>query len=212
MPTTTQQSVLDAAAAIVLGDGFDALSLRRLARHLDRPLADIDAHFPALESLVARLLTREAERLARVIGDHIDRDPLGGLPSRIFRYSLVAVYEQPVARALYLDAPSSLARMVHLVDGLAELPVLSVHADFLPALQRAGMMRDDVDPRTIAALLDAVGAGVAVAATRQQIDDVAAGLATLLERAADADVEDTTPGKLLFAQYAAIVAAESPRG
>lgn len=212
MSTTTPTSVLEAAAAIVVGDGFDALSFPRIAQHLDLPVAAITAAFPSFENVLAGLLTRETAQLTRVISEHLDRDPLGGLPSRIFRYSLISIYEQPVARSLYLGEPQSLARMVHMIDGLAELPVMSLHPEFLPALQNAGMMRPDVDARGIAAVVDTVGAGIAVSATGQRIDEVATGLATLLELGADADVENTTPGKLLFAEYAATVAVGSPRG
>lgn len=204
--TPTERDILDAAATIVVGDQTDALSYSRLAHRLGSTIDAVRAVYPVFETLVASLLTRETAMLTRVIVDNVDRDPRGGLPSRIFSYALCAVYEQPLARALYLDDPAGLARIVRMTDGVAELPTLSLHPDLLPELQRAGMMRADIAPARVAAVIDVAGAGIAMSAPRQQLDAVAAGLRMLLERAVDADVVDTTPGKALLARYTATVA------
>jgi hypothetical protein len=51
-----------------------------------------------------------------------------------------------------------------------------------------------------------------MSAPGQQLDAVTSGLVTLLERGVDAEVSDTTPGKLVFAQYAATLAVGVRRG
>jgi hypothetical protein len=213
MHTTTPsaQDILNAAAAIIVGDRTDALSYARLAQHLDSTVDAVRSVYPLFESLVTDLLTRETALLRRVVITHVDRDPRGGLPSRIFYYALCAIYEQPVARALYLEDPEGLQNLVRIAEGLGDLPGLSLHPELLTGLQQAGMMRADVNAEHVAAVLDVVGAGVALAAPRQQIDEVAAGLSMLLERSLDADVIDTTPGKMVFAQYTATLAVERPQ-
>jgi AcrR family transcriptional regulator len=208
----THDDVLDAAAAIVVGDGADALGYARIAQHLDVTFDDVTALYPLFEELLAALLTRETGDLVRIIADNVDRDPRGGLPSRIFGYALGAIYEHPVARALYLADPGGLERIMRAIDGVARVPDLTIHPELLPALQRAGMVRLDVDAEAIAAVVSVLGSGIAMSAPGQQLDAVASGLISMLERGVDADVTDTTPGKLVFARYAATLAVGAHRG
>jgi AcrR family transcriptional regulator len=210
--TPTHDDVLDAAAAIVVGDGADALGYARIAQHLDVTFDDVTALYPLFEELLAALLTRETGDLVRIIADNVDRDPRGGLPSRIFGYALGAIYEHPVARALYLADPGGLERIMRAIDGVAPVPDLTIHPELLPALQRAGMVRLDVDAEAIAAVVSVLGSGIAMSAPGQQLDAVASGLISMLERGVDADVTDTTPGKLVFARYAATLAVGAHRG
>lgn len=210
--TPTHDDVLDAAAAIVVGDGADALGYARIAQHLDVTFDDVTTLYPLFEELLAALLTRETGDLVRIIADNVDRDPRGGLPSRIFGYALGAVYEHPVARALYLADPGGLERIMRAIDGVARVPDLTIHPELLPALQRAGMVRLDVDAEAIAAVVSVLGSGIAMSAPGQQLDAVASGLISMLERGVDADVTDTTPGKLVFARYAATLAVGAHRG
>jgi AcrR family transcriptional regulator len=210
--TPTRDDVLDAAAAIIVGDGADALGYARIAQHLDVTFDDVTALYPLFEELLAALLTRETGDLVRIIADNVDRDPRGGLPSRIFGYALGAIYEHPVARALYLADPGGLERIMRAIDGVARVPDLTIHPELLPALQRAGMVRLDVDAEAIAAVVSVLGSGIAMSAPGQQLDAVASGLISMLERGVDADVTDTTPGKLVFARYAATLAVGAHRG
>jgi AcrR family transcriptional regulator len=210
--TPTHDDVLDAAAAIVVGDGADALGYARIAQHLDVTFDDVTTLYPLFEELLAALLTRETGDLVRIIADNVDRDPRGGLPSRIFGYALGAIYEHPVARALYLADPGGLERIMRAIDGVARVPDLTIHPELLPALQRAGMVRLDVDAEAIAAVVSVLGSGIAMSAPGQQLDAVASGLISMLERGVDADVTDTTPGKLVFARYAATLAVRAHRG
>lgn len=200
--TPTPDRILDTAADIVIGDGVDALGYGTIAQRLGATLDQITAAFPVFEELLAALLTRQTAAMLRVIVDNVERDPKGGLPSRIFGYALAAVYEHPLARALYLSDPAGLNRIMRAVDGVAAVPDLTIHPELLPALQDAGMVRRDVDPHAVGAVISVLGSGVAMSAPGQLIDAVADGLTAMLERAVDADVADTTPGKLVFLRCA----------
>ncbi len=204
--TPTAEQILDTASRIVIGDGVEALSYGTIAQRLETDTAAVQRIFPVFEGLLASLLTRETRELLHVIADNVERDPRGGLPSRIFGYALVGVFEHPFARALYLDDPAALNRIMRAIDGVAPVPDLTIHPELLPALQDAGMIRPDADPHAIAAVISVLGSGIAMSAPGQLIDVVADGLRMLLERSVDADVVDTTPGKQVFAHYAERVA------
>ncbi len=206
-PTTpTAEQILDAASAIVIGDGIATLQYTTLAQRLETDEEAVRHIFPVFENLLAALLTRETQLLLHGVADNVERDPRGGLPSRIFGYALVAVFEHPFARALYLDDPAGLNRIMRSIDGVAAVPDLTIHPELLPALQDAGMVRPDADPHAVAAVVSVLGSGIAMSAPGQLIDVVAEGLKMMLERGVDAAVEDTTPGKRVFARYAEKVA------
>lgn len=208
--TPTAEEILDAASAIVVGDGIAALGVGTIAQRLGVGEQAVTTVFPILEDLLAALLTRETTELMHRVVDNVERDPKGGLPSRIYGYALCAVYEHPFARALYIDDPANLNRIMRSIDGVAAVPDLTIHPELLPALQDAGMMRPDADPHAIAAVISVIGSGVAMAAPGQLIDVVTDGLMALLERGADADVVDTSPGKRVLARYAERVAVGLP--
>ncbi|PZQ91954.1 MAG: hypothetical protein DI534_03135 [Leifsonia xyli] len=208
--TPTAEQILDAASAIVIDDSVEALGYGTIARRLGTTPREISLVFPVLEQLLAGMLNREVGALSRTIVDNVERDPRGGLPSRIFGYSLCAIYEHPLARALYLADPIGLNRIMRSVDGIVALPEVTIHPELLPALQDVGMMRRDVEPNAVAAVINMIGSGVALSAPQQQLDAATRGLVMMLERAVDADVVDTAPGKLVFARCVDSLAVGSP--
>ncbi|WP_167051452.1 hypothetical protein [Salinibacterium sp. ZJ77] len=197
--------ILDAAEAIVIGDGLDALGYGTLSERLGVARESIRATYPVFEQLLGSVLARMTASLAHVVVDNVERDPRGGLPSRIYGYALSAIYETPLARALYFTDPQALARTMRTLDGVGAVPDLSISPALLPDLQTAGMARADIDASSVSAVLQAIGAGVSMTSSEQRLSDISAGLRTLLERAVDADPEDTAPGKEIAYRYAARV-------
>ena len=197
------EPVLDAAAAIVLEDGFEAANLRRVADRAGITEEQLLEVFHSSGQLFVSLLNREYAGIFRVIVDHMDRDPRGGLLSRIYRHTLGAVHERPLARALYLTDPIALNTILREAYGFEYMPRLGVRAEFIDMMKRAGMVRHDIDSASLSALITAVAAGAALTAPHEELDQLIDGLAVVLERAADADVVDTAPGKTAFVEYAA---------
>lgn len=203
------ERILEAASGIVIGDGVDALGYGTIAERLGLSREEVVAAFPMFEELLAALLTRETAEMVRIVADNIERDPRGGLPSRIFGYALGAVYEHPLARSLYLSDPAGLNRIMRSIDGVEAVPDLTIHPGLLPALQQAGMVRHDIDPTAITAVISALGSGISMSAPGQSLDAVTAGLVLLLERGVDAEVADTTPGKNVFFAFAESLAVDA---
>jgi len=206
------EPVLDAAAAIVLEDGFDAANLRRVADRAGITEEQLLELFHSPGQLFVSLLNREYSGIFRVIVDHMDRDPRGGLLSRIYRHTLGAVHERPLARALYLTDPIALNTILREAYGFEYMPRLGVRAEFIDMMKDAGMVRHDIDSNSLSALITAVAAGAALTAPHEELDQLIDGLATVLERAADTDATDTGPGKAAFVDYAAGLAGAGPSG
>ena len=159
--------------------------------------------FHSTGQLFVSLFNREYGGIFRMIVDHMDRDPLGGLLSHIYRHVLGAVHERPLARALYLTDPIALNSIMREAYGFEYMPRLGVRAEFIDMMKEAGMVRRDIDSASLSALITAVAAGAALTAPHEELDNLIDGFATVLERAADTDAVDTGPGKAAFVNYAA---------
>lgn len=200
--------VLDAAAHLVVEDGFDAVSIPAIAANADvDPDAIIEA-YTSLDHLLVAMLNREYSRMWHTIVGDVERDPRGGLLSHIYRYTLTGVYERPLAKALYLADRDGLNRIMRSSHGFSYIPQVGVRSSFIETMKQAGMVRPEVDAERLSAVLSAVAAGAALTSPHgSQLDLVTEGLVALLVSGVDADVVDTTPGKRVFIEYGTGLAA-----
>ncbi|MEO6532749.1 MAG: hypothetical protein ABIO06_04135 [Pseudolysinimonas sp.] len=210
-PSANVDDVLDTASAIVLQDGFESASLRTIASQSRITEEELLQLFGSAGQLFVSLLRRELRGLFTVIVDHMDRDPLGGRLSRIYRHTLSAVHERPLARLLYLTDPVALNTIMRAAHGFDFMPTLGVSAEFIDEMKQVGMVRDDVDATSLSAVITAVSAGAALVAPHEELDNLIGGLTVLLERSADTDAVDTTLGKTAFINFVTHAAASAER-
>lgn len=210
MEESGYEELLDAAARLVVEDGFDAVSISRIAAEARVSEDQVLAHFGSLEDLLVSMLNREFTSLWTVVIDDIERDPRGGLLSHIYRYVITGVYERPLVRALFLADRDGLNTIMRSTHGFTYVPEIGTRADFIDRMKDAGMVRPEVDSQSLSAVMSAVSAGAALTAPSSQLDLVAQGLFDLLSDAVDADVADTTAGKTTYVEYS--LALLSPRG
>lgn len=199
--------VLDAAASIIVSGDFALADLESIARQAGTSEAELLQLFDDREQLLVAMLNREYTAMYASILDNIERDPRGGLLSRIYMYTLTAVYERPLAKALYTTDRETLNSMMRSSHGFAYVPKMGVRAGFIEDMQAAGMVRRDVDAPALSYVLSTFSAGLALTAPHDDLDAVISGICDLLSRAADADVVDTRPGKVAFYDYATSLAS-----
>ena len=209
MEESGYEELLDAAARLVVEDGFDAVSISRIAAEARVSEDQVLAHFGSLEDLLVSMLNREFTSLWTVVIDDIERDPRGGLLSHIYRYVITGVYERPLVRALFLADRDGLNTIMRSTHGFTYVPEIGTRAEFIDRMKAAGMVRPEVDSQSLSAVMSAVSAGAALTAPASQLDLVAQGLFDLLSDAVDADVADTTAGKTTYVEYS--LALLSPR-
>ena len=106
---------------------------------------------PLVWPAVRGLLNREYAGIFRMIVDHMDRDPLGGLLSHIYRHTLGAVHERPLARALYLTDPVALNTIMREAYGFDYMPRMGARAEFIDMMKEVGMVRHDIDSASLSA-------------------------------------------------------------
>jgi AcrR family transcriptional regulator len=194
--------VLDVAAEIVIAGGFRDLTLRSLADAADVPYRSLVREYGTIEQALVMMLNREFTGIYLSIVEHIERDPRGGLLSRIYYYTLAATYERPLAKVLYTVDREAMNAIMRAANSFGYVPGVGIRADFIEAMQAAGMVRRDVDAGTVSNMLTIFSAGLALTAPHEDLDRLVSGVTDLLGQVADVDVDDTSPGKAAFYDWA----------
>jgi AcrR family transcriptional regulator len=195
--------ILDAASDIVTNDGYRAVTLGSIASRCGLGVGEVSDIFATVNDALVAMLNREFTGMCELIVQNIERDPRGGLLSRMCTYALCAVYERPLAKTLFVIDREALNSIMRTAHSFSSTPTIGIRGELIEALQDAGMVRLDVDAHMISSVLSACSAGLALTAPHDDLDLTIDGLSTMLARAVDADVTDTSPGKAAFFDWAA---------
>ncbi|HEX4401271.1 MAG TPA: TetR/AcrR family transcriptional regulator [Galbitalea sp.] len=200
---TEHSRVLDVAADIVANGGFDTLTVESLAEAAEVSPELLIEHFGSLQEALVLMLNREFTGIYVSMVDHIERDPEGGRLSRIYYYTLSAVYERPLARTLYTVDRDAMNAIMRSANSFKYIPGVGIRADLIETMQRAGMVRRDVDAGTVSHMLTIFSAGLALTAPHDDLDRIVRGVTDLLAQVVDEEnIVDTTPGKAAFFEWA----------
>lgn len=202
-------AVLDAAADLITNDGYSAVTHASIASRAGLTVEQVSEAFPTANDALVAMLNREFQGMYGNIVENIERDPRGGLLSRVYTYILSSVYERPLAKTLFVidrDALNSIMRNAH---SFVYVPNVGIRSELIEGLQAAGMVRADVDARQVSSVLSICSAGIALTAPHDDLGLIVDGISTLLSRGVDADVDDTSAGKAVFFDWATSLVARS---
>jgi hypothetical protein len=194
--------VLDATASILLADGYAAVTHSSIARCATATPEEVAELFANPSDALVAVLNREFSAMYSSIVDQIERDPRGGLLSRIYLYLLPVVYERPLAKALFVLDRDALNQIMRHSHAFRYVPNIDSQTELVEQMQEAEMVRRDVNALAISHVITTWSAGLALTAPHEDLDTVVRGMSDLLSRAVDADVEDTTAGKAVFYEWA----------
>lgn len=204
--------ILDAASDILTNDGYQAVTLASIASRCGASIDDVGNVFATANAVMVAMLNREFAGMYSIVVQNLERDPRGGLLSRLYTYILSAVYERPLAKTLFVIDRDALGSIMRNTNSWEHIPTIAIRSELIAALQDVGMVRSDVDAHMIASVLAACSAGLALTAPHDELDLIIDGLTTMLARAVDADVSDTAPGKAVFYEWAAKLAMPTSDG
>lgn len=199
-------AVLDAAANLIVNDGYSAVTLSSISSKAGLSIEQVSEAFPTANDALVAMLNREFRGMYGNIVENIERDPRGGLLSRMYTYILSSVYERPLARTLFVIDREALNSIMRNAHSFVYVPNVGIRSELIEGLQAAGMVRPDVDARMVSSVLSTCSAGLALTAPHDNLDLIIDGLSTLLSRGVDADVDDTSAGKAVFYEWASSLA------
>lgn len=209
-PLTDVDRILTAAADILMADGYDAVTVDAIAAHSGLAQSEVSELFETPGDALVAMLNREFAAMYAGIVDHIERDPRGGLLSRIYLYILAGIYERPLSKTLFVIDRDALNRIMRHSHSFRYVPQVGIRREMIERLQEAGMVRRDIDASMISSVLSVCSAGLALTAPHDDLDLVIRGISDLLARSVDADVADTEAGKRVFYEWATSLTISSP--
>lgn len=164
-----RDALLDAAVVLLLGRGYDKLTMVDVAEAADLSRTIVYRHFASKRELVdavaARALADYAVRWRRGLRD----EPKPGTPASIYRAGFLVVARDPLLAAIATRDRDVFGR--YLRDPAATMPGPAgpgFLGDFLALQQRAGVIRDGVDLASVAIVLEALTAAIMTAIQHHQ--------------------------------------------
>ncbi len=155
-----QQQILDAAAAVIIRQGYDKTTMGDIAEQAGASRRTVYLYFKGKEQLFEALLYREYIQYARIWLEQIDADPRGGTVGGFYRAQFHAVNSCPLIAAVMRRDRQVVGNYLRKRDNLfaqmnAEVDTLG----FFQALQAAGAVRQDIDAAVILHIVEMLSYG-----------------------------------------------------
>ncbi|MFL1381164.1 MULTISPECIES: TetR family transcriptional regulator [unclassified Nocardiopsis] len=199
-PSVDTDVILEAAADLLARHGAARTTMEDIAARAGVAKGVLYLRFNGKDALLRAVVDRELARALAVTRAGVAADPRGGLLSRLFVHSLTALHSRPFLVALYQGSVRRGGPAADAPDLYRSRSVLG--ADFLREMSARGMLRAGTDPDALAANLAVWNTGLAATAPHEDVGSLILSMGGLIALAADADVDDTTPGKECFERLA----------
>lgn len=208
---TREQLILEAAVALIMRQGYDKTTMSDVADEVGVSRGIVYLHFDSKETLFEALIQREVLQYAQTWLEHIEADPRGGTIGGIYRAVLYAINSRPLMAAMMKRDRRVVGSYLRKSGNMfASMQSSSVSVDFLRALQEAGAVRSDVDPRLMSHIMDVISYGLVTVGDFRQPDElppyetVMETLADMLDRLlTPEDGGNSEAGKAVIRQLAA---------
>ena len=206
-----EAQILDAAAELFVHYGYDKTTVSDIAREAGVSKGAIYLHFESKDELFEALLIREMQTYAENWLALIDADPRGGTMAGLYKNSLYALNSSAFMSAIfrrdvrimgnYMRKPGNFFKAMR--EGQSQSP----RYQFVKMMQEAGALRQDIDPKVIAHIMNMLAFGlvgmdeIVPADDIPPTEDIIEGIADLMDRAlAPEGGSDSAAGKTVIHQ------------
>lgn len=157
------ERILDAAAELMLRWGYNKTTIDDIVRQAGVPKGTIYLHWKTREDLFLALMKREYTRLIEDTQRRIASDPDGGTMWGITKHAMLATMKSPLMKAVILRDTDLMGEWLHKEYASANfIQQIAQPLALLEHYQARGVVRDDIDPRTMVYMLKAVSIGFLV--------------------------------------------------
>ena len=188
-----ERRILDAAADLFVHYGYDKTTVSDIAREAGISKGAIYLHFDSKDSLFEALIVREMRTYAEDWFARLEADPEGGTIATMYKNSLYALNSSPFMSAMfrqdgrilgnYLRKPDNFFRTYRAQQAESDRYV------FVKMMQEAGAVRQDIDARVIAHIMDILAYGLVgmddflPKDKIPPIEDIIEGIAAVMDKA-----------------------------
>lgn len=159
-----EQRILDAAAELFVHYGYDKTTVSDIARQAGISKGAIYLHFTSKDGLFEALIRREMQVYGERWFAKLEADPAGGTIAAMYKTSLYAMSSSPFMAALFRQDSRLLGNYLRKPDNFFRtLRAQQTESDryvFVKMMQEAGAVRQDIDARVIAHIMDILAYGL----------------------------------------------------
>lgn len=177
--------ILDAAEALVLERGFDAMSIQSLAERVGIAKGAVYREFTSKQAILSTLLTRSMQRMADASRAHLGGTEHPSL-STAYAVGVQVLLDDPLMTATFLDDRGVLGSYIDAVQDDRYRARHRVTVEWIATLQDRGTLSRRVDATSLALALSSATIGLLTAAkhlgplTRDDLKSAIDALAVLV--------------------------------
>ncbi len=152
------QAILDVTADLLLRYGYNKVTMSDVADAVGLNRRLVYLLFPSKDALVEALLRRELNTYAEMWSRYLDRDPLGGSVASVYRGLLATLKQLPLMAAMYTRDEQTFGKYLSRPGSFFASwpPDPGPTQEYLQAMQGVGAVRQDINTRAVAFILDAL--------------------------------------------------------
>ena len=153
-----ERAILDVTADLLLRHGYNKVTMSDVADAVGLNRRLVYLLFPSKDALIKALLLRELNRYAEVWNRYLERDPLGGTVASVYRGLLAALKQFPLMAAMYTRDEQTFGKYLSRPGSFFASwpPDPGPTREYLQAMQEIGVVRQDINTRAMAFILDAL--------------------------------------------------------
>ncbi len=165
-----EQAILEVTAELLLRHGYNKLTMSDVADAVGLNRRLVYLLFPSKDALVEALLLREMNTYVQMWSHYLDRDPLGGSVASVYRSLLVVLKQLPLMTAMYTRDERIFGKYLSRPGNIFSYwpPDPGSTQEFLQAMQAVGAVRQGINARAIAFILDALSPSILRALSSQR--------------------------------------------
>lgn len=206
-----EQRILDAAAGLFVHYGYDKTTVSDIAREAGISKGAIYLHFASKDELFEALLLREMSIYSTTWMGLLEADPKGGTIGGMYKNVLYALNSSPFMSMMFKQDRrvfgSYLRKPGNFFEQYQEQQEESSRFQFVKWMQDAGAMRQDIDPKVVAHVMNMLAFGlvgldgIIPEKDIPPTDDLIEGIAEIMDRALTPDdLQDMDIGKKIIRQ------------
>jgi AcrR family transcriptional regulator len=171
-----ERAILDVTAELLLRHGYNKVTMSDVADAVGLNRRLVYLLFPSKDALIQALLLRELNSYTEVWKRYLESDPLGGTVASVYRGLLATLKQFPLMTAMYTrDAQTFGTYLSRPGSFFANFPPdPGPTREYLQAMQEIGVVRQDINTRAMAFILDALAPSILAALsshTKAPLDD-----------------------------------------
>jgi AcrR family transcriptional regulator len=203
-----EQRILNAAASLISHYGYDKTTVSDIANEAAISKGAIYLHFQSKDELFEALLLREIIQYSEKWLELIEADPKGGTLAGVYKNTLYALNSSPFMTAMLKRDTQILGSYIRKEANLFQrIGGGNIRSQFLEMMQRAGTIRQDIDPKITAYIMNMLSValvsmdGIMLFEDRPPVESIIEAIGDLMDKAlTPPDGGNSEAGKAIIRQ------------